>query len=87
MGQATASATIVGTVTDSTGAVVGANVTATNKATGASRTTIASNSGDFRFDQVAPGAYTVKDHQEWLCNLRADLRGIGRANRHGGYLP
>ena len=60
MGQATASATIVGTVTDSTGAVVGANVTATNTATGASRSTIASNSGDFRFDQVAPGAYTVR---------------------------
>ena len=38
-GQATASATIVGTVTDPSGAVVGANVTAANKGTGATRTT------------------------------------------------
>ena len=58
--QATATATIVGTVTDSSGAVVEANVTATNKATGANRATIAGSTGDFRFDQVAPGAYTVK---------------------------
>ncbi len=60
MGQATASATIVGTVTDSTGAVVGADVTATSEATGSSRTTITGTTGDFRFDQVAPGSYTVK---------------------------
>ena len=62
--QATASATIVGTVTDSSGAVVGAHITATNKATGAIRSTIASASGDFRFDQVAPGTYTIKVTQE-----------------------
>jgi outer membrane receptor protein involved in Fe transport len=60
MGQATATATIVGTVTDSTGAVVGANVTATNKATGASRTAITGATGDFRFDQAVPSSYTVK---------------------------
>jgi outer membrane receptor protein involved in Fe transport len=61
LGQATASATIVGTVTDPTGAVVvGALVTATNTATGAARTTTSSSSGDFRFDQVAPSTYSVK---------------------------
>lgn len=61
LGQATATATIVGTVTDSTGSVVvGASVTATNEATGASRTTITGNTGDFRFDQVVPSSYTVK---------------------------
>jgi len=60
-GQATASATIVGVATDSTGSVVvGAQVTATNKATGASRTTTTSANGDFRFDQVAPSTYSVK---------------------------
>lgn len=58
-GQATATATIVGTATDSTGAVAGASVTATNKATGATRTTTTSATGDFRFDQLAPSAYTV----------------------------
>jgi outer membrane receptor protein involved in Fe transport len=61
LGQATASATIVGTATDSTGAVVvGAKVTATNKATGATRSTTSSASGDFRFDQVSPSSYLVK---------------------------
>jgi outer membrane receptor protein involved in Fe transport len=59
--QATASATIVGTATDSTGAVVvGAQVVATNKATGAVRTTMSSSTGDFRFDQVPPSTYSVK---------------------------
>lgn len=58
--QATASATIVGTVTDPSGAVVEASVTATSKATGASRTATVGASGDFRFDQVTPGAYIVK---------------------------
>jgi len=61
LGQATASATIVGTVTDSTDAVVvGAHVTATNKATGATRTAVTTAGGTFRFDQVAPSNYSVK---------------------------
>jgi outer membrane receptor protein involved in Fe transport len=58
--QATATATIVGTISDSTGAVVGANVTATNRATGATRTTVTGTTGDFRFDQAVPSSYTVK---------------------------
>jgi outer membrane receptor for ferrienterochelin and colicin len=61
LGQATASATIVGTVTDATDAVVvAAHVTATNNATGATRTAITTASGAFRFDQIAPSTYTVK---------------------------
>jgi len=65
LGQATASATIVGTATDSTGAViVGARVTATNSATGASRSTTSSANGDFRFDQVVPSTYSVKVSKE-----------------------
>jgi len=61
LGQATASATIVGTATDSSGAVVvGARVIATNKATGATRATTTTSSGDFRFDQIAPSTYSVK---------------------------
>ena len=61
LGQATASATIVGTVTDSTDAVVvAAHVTATNNATGATRTAITTSTGAFRFDQIAPSTYTVK---------------------------
>jgi len=61
LGQATASATIVGTVMDSTDAVVvGAHVTATNKATGVNRIAITTSTGAFRFDQMAPSNYTVK---------------------------
>src|ERR1017187_4666004 len=61
LGQATASATIVGTVTDPTGAaVVAAHVTATNSATGVTRTAISTASGAFSFGQVTPSTYTVK---------------------------
>lgn len=73
LGQATASATIVGTVTDSSGAVVGAHITATNKATGAVRSTVASTSGDFRFDQVAPGTYTVKVTQDGYATYQQNV--------------
>src|ERR1700758_2599726 len=73
LSQATASATIVGTVTDPSGAVVGATVTATNKATGASRTTVATTAGDFRFDAVAPGAYTVKVTQSGYATYEQTL--------------
>ena len=59
-GQATASATIQGTVTDTSGAVVsGAQVVAKNKATDVTRTTITSDTGDYRFELLPVGTYTV----------------------------
>lgn len=59
--QATASSAIAGTVTDKSQAVVvGADVTATNVATGAVRTTTTNASGDYRFDLLPVGTYTVK---------------------------
>lgn len=59
--QATATGTIVGTAADKAGAVlVGAEVTATNKATGAVRTVQTNSTGDFRFDQEPAGTYVVK---------------------------
>lgn len=51
---------IAGVITDSTGAaVVGARVTVTGVATGASRVTSTSPGGDFRVSQLPPGRYTV----------------------------
>ena len=58
--QATASAGIDGTVTDQSKAVVaGATVTATNTATGNTRTTTTNDSGFFRFD-LSAGSYSLK---------------------------
>jgi outer membrane receptor protein involved in Fe transport len=59
--QATATGSILGTVTDTTKAViVGAQVTATNAGTGISRTTITGTSGIFSMDGLAPGRYSIK---------------------------
>src|SRR5260370_6014381 len=58
--QATASATIQGTVTDNSGAVVaGAQVVAKNKATDASRTTTTSDTGYYQFELLPVRTYTV----------------------------
>jgi len=58
---ATASATVAGTVTDSSGAVVeGATVTVTSQATAVTRTTVTSSIGLYRFDAMPPGSYTIR---------------------------
>src|SRR6267143_990362 len=59
-GQATASATIQGTVTDKSGAVVsGAQVVAKSKATDLTRTATTSDTGYYRFELLPVGTYTV----------------------------
>ena len=58
--QATASATIQGTVTDKSGAVVaGAEVVAKNKATDVTRTAASDETGSYRFELLPVGTYTV----------------------------
>jgi Carboxypeptidase regulatory-like domain/TonB dependent receptor-like, beta-barrel/TonB-dependent Receptor Plug Domain len=60
-GQATASSTVQGTITDQTGAVIGkADVTLTAKETGAVRTATTNNAGEYRFDGLSAGFYTIK---------------------------
>ena len=60
-GQATASGSIQGVVSDQTQAmVIGANVVATNNATGLKRTTVTNDTGFYRFDLLPTGPYTVK---------------------------
>src|SRR5690242_6332389 len=59
-GQVTASSTLQGTVTDKTGAaVVGADVTVTNTATGVSRTVKTGSDGSYRVDPLAVGYYNI----------------------------
>jgi hypothetical protein len=60
-GQATATGTIQGSVTDKSASVIsGAEIVITSKATGASRTAATSEEGNFRFDFMPAGFYTVK---------------------------
>jgi hypothetical protein len=59
--QATASGTIQGTVIDQTrGVIVAADVMITSKATGEKRSVTTNGEGNFRFDLLSAGAYSVK---------------------------
>jgi hypothetical protein len=59
--QVTASSTLQGTVKDIKSAVIpGATVTATNKTTGAARTTTTNGEGVYSFDLLPAGIYDVK---------------------------
>jgi outer membrane receptor protein involved in Fe transport len=69
-GQATASGTILGTVIDQSQAVVpGAEVVITSKATGEKRTVATNGEGDYRFDLLTAGAYTVKVSKVGFASL------------------
>ncbi len=60
MAQATASGTVLGTVSDPSQAVItGAHVTITSVSTGAERTTVTNNVGSYRFDLLPAGTYKV----------------------------
>src|SRR5262249_34781406 len=67
-------ATIVGRVTDDTGAVLpGANITITNVGTNESRSVIANDNGEYAIPQLAPGQYT----------LTAEFAGFNKVIRSG----
>jgi hypothetical protein len=69
-GQATASGTILGTVIDQSQAVVpGAEVVITNKATGEKRTAATNGEGNYRFDLLTAGAYSVKVSKVGFASL------------------
>ncbi len=64
MGQAV-NATLLGTVTDTSGAVVtGAKVTATEMKTGVSRSTTTNDSGNYAFADLPPGQYEVTTEKQ-----------------------
>src|ERR1035437_5507035 len=59
-GQAGATGTILGTVTDSTGASIpNVKVTVTNTATNSAFHTVTSSAGDYTAPSLNPGTYTV----------------------------
>jgi hypothetical protein len=59
--QATAAGNIIGVVTDGTGAALpNATVTATNTGTNEKRTTTSGTSGQYRFDLLPGGVYSIK---------------------------
>ena len=60
-GQATANASLQGTITDKSQAVIGkAEVTLTNKQTGATKTTTTNDTGGYQFDSLSAGMYSIK---------------------------
>jgi outer membrane receptor protein involved in Fe transport len=60
-GQATASSSLQGTIVDKTQAVLSkAEVTITHKETGATRTAKANDAGEYRFDVLPAGIYTIR---------------------------
>lgn len=68
--QATATGTLQGTVVDKSQAVVvGAEVVATFKATGATRTATTNDSGSYRFDFAQAGTYQVKISKKGFQSL------------------
>ena len=69
-GQAVSTGTIVGTVTDNSGAVVaGATVTLIDKATGDTRTTTTNDVGKYIFQNVNPSTYTIKFKKSGFAEL------------------
>lgn len=69
-GQAVSSGTLVGTVTDNTGAVVaGASVTIIDKATNDTRTTTTNDVGYYIFQNVDPGSYVMKFKKDGFAEL------------------
>jgi hypothetical protein len=73
VGQVTANATLQGTVMDKSQAVIGskAEVTLINKATGATRTIKTNDAGEYHFDSLAAGVYTVKVAAPGFSNAEA----------------
>src|SRR5438105_14821486 len=75
----TSNATVGGTVSDSTGALIpGVTITATNTATGIVTTVISNEAGAYQFASLQPGTY----------DLKADLAGfqpeVAKGFRLGG---
>src|SRR5229473_6435594 len=65
-------ATLVGRVTDPTGAVVpGTKVTLTNVGTNETHALVVGDNGEFVFPQLAPGIYTLASEHE---GFRKDVR-------------
>jgi hypothetical protein len=72
-GQATASSSLQGTIMDKSQAVIGnkAEITLTSKETGAVRTTKTNDSGEYHFESLSAGVYTVKVSAQGFSSAEA----------------
>ena len=68
-----ASSSLSGTISDQSGALVsGATVAATQKATGFSREVLSDSHGDYSFEELTPGVYTVTATKTGFRDFEAD---------------
>ncbi|HEY1936447.1 MAG TPA: TonB-dependent receptor [Candidatus Angelobacter sp.] len=69
-GQVTANSSLQGTIMDKSQAVIGskADVTLTSKQTGATRTTKTNDSGEYRFEGLSAGIYSIKVSAQGFSN-------------------
>ena len=73
---------LVGTIHDSTGAIIpGATVSATNIGTGIVTTTTSNSSGDYEFPSLRVGAYTVKAEAQGFSTAVAENITVSVASR------
>src|SRR3989442_9838471 len=71
--QVTASSALSGTVTDKNGAVVkGATVTATNKATGQSRSATTNDNGEYKIDLLPAALYDIKVNSQGFSDATSE---------------
>jgi hypothetical protein len=70
--QVTASSSLQGTITDKTQAVIkSAEVTLTSKANGSIRTATTNDSGEYRFEGIAAGVYTIRAKASGFSTVEA----------------
>ena len=80
--QTTSAGTVVGVVTDPSGAVVpNATVTMTDKATSAKRTTMTNQTGAYVFVNVPPGTYDITINQPGFAEARIPNRVVEVGNQ------
>ena len=82
-GQVTASGALSGTVVDKNGGLIkGATVTATNKATGQTRTATTGDSGEYRIDLLPAGQYDVRISASGFGDVTSENVGVlvGKTN-------
>jgi len=76
-GQSTDSGTVVGTITDASGAMVaGATVKLTDTATARSQTTVTNDTGRYTFATVTPGVYNLSVSKTGFATTKADHQEV-----------
>ena len=80
--QSSSTGTVVGAVTDPSGAVIsGVTVTLIDKTTNVARTTITNSTGRYIFVDVTPGHLQRCSRQSWICD-HEDRRPGGHRGSH-----